>query len=119
MPWGELLLLHVMCPAAAAAAAGDAGVALAHHRPVRQRSAVPRPHSLHPCPTKTQTRWLVSKTLGLAGIQALDRATEVCCERSNPTLQIGYLIIWSVGYGLYWEHVFKLLPNLYAAEWHM
>lgn len=70
-------------------------------------------------PIKPQTRWLVSKTLGLAGIQALDRATEVCCERSNPTLQIGYLIIWSVGYGLYWEHVFKLLPNLYAAEWHM
>lgn len=64
-------------------------------------------------------RWVVRKTLGLAGIQALDRLTECCCERSNPTLQIGYLIIWSVGYGLYWQHVFKLLPNLYAAEYHL
>lgn len=64
-------------------------------------------------------RWVVRKTLGLAGIRALDNLTVCCCERSNPTLQIGYLIIWSVGYGLYWQHVFKLLPNLYAAEYHL
>lgn len=64
-------------------------------------------------------RWFVSKAFGIAGIRALDSVTECCCERSNPTLQIAYLIIWSVGYGLYWQHVFKLLPNLYVAEHHM
>lgn len=52
-------------------------------------------------------------------MRALDAATEACCERSNPALQFAYLIIWSVGYALYWQHVFKLLPNLYAAEHHM
>jgi hypothetical protein len=36
-------------------------------------------------------------------------------QRTNS----GYLIIWSVGYGLYWEHVFKLLPNVYVGEHHM
>lgn len=61
----------------------------------------------------------MTNTCGLAGIQALDNITECCCQRSNPTLQIAYLIIWSVGYALYWEHVFKLLPNLYAAEFHL
>lgn len=64
-------------------------------------------------------RFVVSKAFGLAGIRALDRITECCCERSNPALQIGYLVIWSVGYGLYWQHVFQLLPNLYAAEFHL
>ena len=62
---------------------------------------------------------MVSRVCGLGGIRALDSLTECCCERSNPALQIGYLIIWSTGYGLYWQHVFKLLPNLYAAEYHL
>jgi hypothetical protein len=62
---------------------------------------------------------VVTKACGTAGLRALDNLTDACCERSNPTLQIGYLIIWSVGYGLYWQNIFKLLPNVYVGEHHM
>jgi hypothetical protein len=71
------------------------------------------------CIPPSLRRWVVTKACGTAGLRVLDNLTETCCERRNPTLQIGYLIIWSVGYGLYWEHVFKLLPNVYVGEHHM
>lgn len=35
----------------------------------------------------------------------------------NP--QIAYLSIVSVGYYLYWQHCFQLLPNKYASEIHL
>jgi hypothetical protein len=34
-------------------------------------------------------RWLVSKLCGQRGVRAVDSALECCCERSNPTLQVG------------------------------
>ncbi|WIA44178.1 hypothetical protein OEZ86_010506 [Tetradesmus obliquus] len=62
---------------------------------------------------------VVETMFGERGLRMLDSATECCCESSNPMLQIAYLTIVSVGYGLTWQFVFKLLPNAYAAEYHI
>eukprot|EP00877_Chromochloris_zofingiensis_P005222 jgi/Chrzof1/14700/Cz09g12160.t1 len=49
----------------------------------------------------------------------MDNVTLFCCERSNPALQITYMFIYGAGYYLYWEYLFKLLPNSYAGVHHM
>jgi hypothetical protein len=34
-------------------------------------------------------------------------------------LQIAYILIISVGYGLYWHYIFRMLPKPYVPEFHM
>lgn len=38
---------------------------------------------------------------------------------ANVHVQVAYLVLYASGYGLYWQYVFKLLPNDYASEYHM
>ncbi|KAF8061172.1 PAT17 [Scenedesmus sp. PABB004] len=61
----------------------------------------------------------VSRVCGERGLRALDAATECCCERRNPTLQVAYLGIMTGGYGLYWHHLLRLLPNAFVGETHV
>lgn len=63
--------------------------------------------------------WVVEKVGGAAGLNAVDYVLEICCERSNPFLQVVYLVLISGGYYLYWGHVFAMLPNQVVGEEHM
>lgn len=64
-------------------------------------------------------RWLVAKAGGERGLRAWDACCMYCCETSNPVVQIVYLSIVIGFYLLYCKHLFALLPNPGAAEYHM
>ncbi|KAK9835458.1 hypothetical protein WJX74_000497 [Apatococcus lobatus] len=63
--------------------------------------------------------WLVAgKICGNWGISALDKTQHACCERSNPLLQIAYLLILMVAYYLYEREFLSMLPFPGIPAWH-
>ncbi|GBF92879.1 hypothetical protein Rsub_05498 [Raphidocelis subcapitata] len=80
---------------------------------------VPRLHWLVTRGWVDGVEWAVGKVCGARGLGALDAAVVRCCERSNPILQLLYLLVVGTGYAAFWRHVFVLLPNGFASSYHM
>ncbi len=67
------------------------------HAPARKLCARTPSCPWHPGPTPPppptraypEISWLVARTCGARGSQALDRAYTACCDRPNPLLQVG------------------------------
>lgn len=49
---------------------------------------------------------------------ALEAASRLCCERSNPTVQILFLVLLAGCYTLYCCTVFPMLPLPGLPAWH-
>lgn len=70
--------------------------------------------------------WLLTEGLGASirraggrhGTAALERAGQLCCERSNPTVQIIFIVLVVGCYSLFCAYVFPMLPLPGIPAWH-
>lgn len=103
----------------AAAAAVVAVLLFGEHPTVARRApAVARLHWLLTRGWAAALEAAAARLCGARGLRALDAAAECCCERRNPALQILYLTMICIGYGVFCLHVFPLLPGPLAAAHH-
>lgn len=47
---------------------------------------------------------------GRRGAAALERAGELCCERSNPAVQLLFLAMFVTCYSIFFVYIFPWLP---------
>lgn len=63
-------------------------------------------------------RVVARRACGQRGARALAAAGELCCERSNPAVQLLFAVLFGGCYWGYCRYVFPLLPLPGVPAWH-
>lgn len=86
--------------------------------PLLARTPLPRLHRLL---TRTAPAAAASAARRLGGRRAaslLEAALRLCCERSNPAVQILFLVLLVGCYTLFYRTIFPMLPLPGLPAWH-
>lgn len=66
-------------------------------------------------------RWAAAQLPGAhaGGCTWLARLEELCCERSNPAVQVFFAVLLGACYWVYVREVFSMLPLPGVPGWHL
>lgn len=69
-------------------------------------------------PTRLRCRAAARQACGRHGGACLHATGELCCERSNPAVQLLFVGLLGGCYWLFWSSIFPLLPLPGVPAWH-
>ena len=69
-------------------------------------------------PTRLRCRAAARQACGRPGGACLHATGELCCERSNPAVQLLFVGLLGGCYWLFWSSIFPLLPLPGVPAWH-
>lgn len=84
---------------------------------VCQPSNAPNTSTACTCTLHSPCRWVIQRVCGDRGSNAVEFMLVWCCDRPNPTLQLSYMLLLTLGYWLYCTSVFVLLDPASSYHW--